>query len=53
MAARLTWGADALYAAVAKEYQTTLVPHDRQQLERLSGILPVIQPAQALAQKKE
>ena len=44
-------GADAAYAAVAKQYQTTLVTNDRQQLERLSGILPVMQPAQALGQK--
>ena len=44
-------GADAAYAAVAKQYQTTLVTNDRQQLERLFGILPVMQPAQALGQK--
>jgi len=43
-------GADAVYAAVAKQYQTTLVTNDRQQLERLSGVLPVKQPAQALAE---
>ena len=44
-------GADSVYAAVAKQYQTTLVTNDRQQLERLFGILPVMQPAQALGQK--
>ena len=43
-------GADAVYAAVAKQYQTTLVTNDRQQLERLSGVLPVKRPAQALAE---
>jgi len=41
-------GADAVYAAVAEQYQTTLVTNDRQQLEWLSGILPVVRPAQAL-----
>ena len=43
-------GADAVYAAVAKQYQTTLVTNDRQQLERLSGVLPVKRPVQALAE---
>ena len=43
-------GADAVYAAVAKHYQTTLVTNDRQQLERLSGVLPVKRPSQALAE---
>lgn len=46
-------GADAVYAAVAKEYKTTLVTNDRQQLERLSGILPVMQPMQTLTQNSE
>jgi len=41
-------GADAVYAAVAEQYHTTLVTNDRQQLERLSGVLPVAPPAQAL-----
>jgi len=54
LAARhLLRGADAVYAAVVKQYQTTLVTNDRHQLERLSGILPVMQPAQALGQKSE
>jgi toxin FitB len=44
-------GADAVYAAVAQQYQTVLVTNDRQQLERLTGILPVMQPAQALVHK--
>ena len=43
-------GADAVYAAVAEQHKTTLVTNDRQQLERLKGILPVMRPAQALAQ---
>ena len=43
-------GADAVYAAVAKQYQTTLITNDRQQLERLSGVLPVKRPVQALAE---
>ena len=43
-------GADAVYAAVAKQYQTTLVTNDRQQLERLSGVLPVKRPAQVLTE---
>ena len=42
--------ADAVYAAVAEQHQTTLVTNDRQQLERLSGVLPVVRPAQALAE---
>jgi predicted nucleic acid-binding protein len=44
-------GADAVYAAVAKLHQATLVTMDHQQLERLTGVLPVMQPAQALAEK--
>ena len=43
-------GADAVYAAVAKYHPATLVTNDRQQLERLSGVLPVMRPAQALAE---
>lgn len=41
-------GADAVYAAVARRYGTTLVTLDRQQLERLSPVLRVRQPAEAL-----
>lgn len=40
-------GADAVYAAVAEQYHATLVTNDRQQLERLSDVLPVARPAQA------
>lgn len=43
-------GADAVYAAVAERHGAALVTNDRQQLERLSGVLPVMRPAQALAQ---
>lgn len=43
-------GADAVYAAVAKQYQATLITNDRQQLERLSGVLPVKRPTQALTE---
>ncbi len=41
-------GADAVYAAVAQQYGTTLVTLDRQQLERLSGLLKVARPADVL-----
>lgn len=43
-------GADAVYAAVAQRYETTLVTRDRQQLERLGPALPVLTPDQAFAQ---
>ncbi len=46
-------GADAIYAAVARRYGTTLVTLDRQQLERLRPALPVITPAGALARLVE
>lgn len=42
-------GADAVYAAVARRYGAALVTRDRQQLERLRPALPVLAPAQALA----
>ncbi|MFZ5819813.1 MAG: type II toxin-antitoxin system VapC family toxin [Chloroflexota bacterium] len=42
-------GADAVYAAVAQRHGALLVTNDRQQLERLEGILPVARPGQALA----
>jgi predicted nucleic acid-binding protein len=41
-------GADAVYAAVALSYKTTLVTRDRQQLERLADVIPVKTPAQIL-----
>lgn len=43
-------GADAVYAAVAQRHQAMLVTNDRQQLERLSGVLSVMTPAQALSE---
>jgi predicted nucleic acid-binding protein len=39
-------GADAVYAAVARRYRTTLVTVDRQQIERLSRILDVRRPGE-------
>ena len=44
-------GADAVYAAVAEQHHTTLVTNDRQQLERLAGVLPVMTPAQAFSEQ--
>jgi len=41
-------GADAVYAAVAKRYGTTLVTWDRQQLDRLRTAMPVLTPTEAL-----
>jgi predicted nucleic acid-binding protein len=43
-------GADAIYAAVARREGRTLVTRDRQQLERLSGVVPTLTPAAAAAQ---
>lgn len=40
-------GADAVYAAVASRYKTTLVTRDRQQLERLRPTLPILTPEEA------
>ena len=37
-------GADAVYAAVAQRYDTTLVTLDRQQLERLPSLLRTARP---------
>ena len=41
-------GADAVYAAVAQQYGTTLVTLDRQQLERLPLVVRAIRPSDAL-----
>jgi predicted nucleic acid-binding protein len=41
-------GADAVYAAVAQQYGTTLVTLDRQQLERLSSVVRAARPSDAL-----
>lgn len=43
-------GADAVYAAVARRFDTVLVTRDRQQLERLRPLLPTQTPAEALDQ---
>ena len=42
--------ADAVYAAVAQQYNTTLVTLDRQQLEQLPPLVRVIRPTEALCQ---
>jgi predicted nucleic acid-binding protein len=42
-------GADAIYAAVAHLYKATLVTLDQQKITRLSSILTVCRPAEALA----
>jgi len=41
-------GADAVYAAVARQYGTTLVTLDRQQLERLPPTVKTARPAEVL-----
>jgi predicted nucleic acid-binding protein len=41
-------GADAVYAAVAKRTGATRVTNDRQQREKLQGVVPVLTPAEAL-----
>jgi predicted nucleic acid-binding protein len=41
-------GADAVYAAVAQRYGTTLVTRDHRQLERLRPTLQVMTPIEAL-----
>lgn len=43
-------GADAVYAAVAEHYRTTLVTLDRQQLDRLPPEVKTSRPAEALGQ---
>jgi predicted nucleic acid-binding protein len=42
-------GADAVYAAVAQLYGTTLISRDREHLTRLGTIVAVQTPAEALA----
>jgi predicted nucleic acid-binding protein len=46
-------GADAVYAAVAQQYGTTLVTLDRQQLERLPPALKVLRPSEALREAQK
>ncbi|MGD9145579.1 MAG: PIN domain-containing protein [Anaerolineae bacterium] len=43
-------GADAVYAAVAQQYGTTLVTLDRQQLDRLPPDIKTAQPTEVLGQ---
>jgi predicted nucleic acid-binding protein len=42
-------GADAVYASVAQRYGTTLISLDGEHLRRLTGIVPVLLPADAVA----
>ncbi len=42
-------GPDAVYAAVAQQHNCTLITLDQEQLTRLTGVLPTLTPAQALA----
>jgi len=42
-------GADAVYAAVAQQYATTLVTLDQQQLERLSPLVGTARPSDVLS----
>ncbi|PDW00969.1 type II toxin-antitoxin system VapC family toxin [Candidatus Viridilinea mediisalina] len=42
-------GADAVYVALAQRHKTTLVSRDREHLTRLTGLVPVLHPAAALA----
>ena len=44
-ATALLRGADAVYAAVAQQYETMLVTLDRQQLERLPPVVRTARPA--------
>lgn len=41
-------GADAVYAAVAQQYNTTLVTLDQQQLQRLPPLVKTVQPGDVL-----
>lgn len=41
-------GADAVYAAIAQQFGTTLITLDRQQLERLPPEVSTAQPADVL-----
>lgn len=43
-------GSDAVYAAVAVRFASRLISLDKEQRERLRGILACLTPAQALAQ---
>jgi predicted nucleic acid-binding protein len=43
-------GADAVYAAIALQYGTTLITLDREHLNRLTGLVPTRTPADVLAE---
>ncbi len=43
-------GADAVYAAVAQQYDTTLITLDRQQLDRLPPLVSTALPADVLSE---
>jgi predicted nucleic acid-binding protein len=43
-------GADAVYAAVAQQYGTTLITLDRQQLDRLPPLVSTARPAEVLSE---
>lgn len=43
-------GSDAVYAAVALRFGSTLVTLDKQQSERVAGAVATLWPAEALAQ---
>jgi predicted nucleic acid-binding protein len=45
-------GADAVYAAVARQYGTTLITLDRQQLERLPPTVKTARPAEVLGERE-
>jgi predicted nucleic acid-binding protein len=47
-AAHLLRGADAVYAAVAQQFGTTLISRDREHLTRLPAVVPVLHPTDAL-----
>jgi predicted nucleic acid-binding protein len=51
-AARLR-GSDAVYAAVAQQNGTTLVTLDRQQLERLTSVVPTARPVDVLPGERQ
>lgn len=47
-AAAFLRGADAVYAAVAQRYETTLITLDRQQLERLPPLVKTARPGDVI-----
>ena len=47
------YGADAVYAAVARRHDATLVTRDREQLDRVPPTVPTVSPEDALSQLDE